>query len=119
VRYFPDRQASRRDNATMPGMRMTRTLQLAVAFTILAAVAVGVFRCTRPSGYVNCVVVRDQTSFVGTRLQNTGSTFHKTVSLAECGALDQQHDNSDGSARGRVRWVQCMVGPDCDEAGMF
>jgi len=96
-----------------------RTLWITALTGIVGLAVVEVVLWTRPSDYVNCVVVEDQSAFTGKYLKNTGATLHKTVSTAECRALDRQHDGSDGGERGRVRWVPCRSGPDCDEAGMF
>ncbi|PIP38931.1 MAG: hypothetical protein COX19_09920 [Desulfobacterales bacterium CG23_combo_of_CG06-09_8_20_14_all_51_8] len=71
------------------------------------------------SGISNCVIVNNEKDFTGDRLKHSKSLFFSRIPTNECIAKDQQIDNGDGSRKGKVRWVECTYGPDCDEAGMF
>jgi hypothetical protein len=81
--------------------------------------AVLLWRSWEPSGYANCVVVAKEADFVGERLKYSAAQLHATRPVQECVDEDVRLDGGDGPARGRVRWVECMKGPDCHEAAMF
>jgi hypothetical protein len=90
---------------------------LTLAFVALAAVLL--WRSWEPSGYANCVVVAQEADFIGERLKYAGARSHGTRPVQECVDEDVRLDGGDGPSRGRVRWVECMKGPDCHEAAMF
>ena len=71
------------------------------------------------SEFSNCVVARSETDFIGDRLKHTKNAKRSTMLTKECIDEDLKIDNGDGNNTGKVRWVECYVGPDCDEAGMF
>ncbi len=72
----------------------------------------------KKSGYSNCVVAISAESFIGGNLKYEGEAERKTLKTEKCIELDQMLDGADGQTKGRVRWVECSMGPDCDEAGM-
>lgn len=71
------------------------------------------------SKYSNCAIATRASSFIGEKLRNDGDAVVSRQLTAECMKRDRDIDGSDGEDRGRVRWVVCPKGPDCDEAGMF
>jgi len=71
------------------------------------------------SGYANCVVVTNETDYIGERLRYSHAESHEASSVDECVTLDKQQDGGDGPLHGKVRWAECFKGPDCDEAGMY
>lgn len=71
------------------------------------------------SGYANCVTAQRAEAFVGRMLKFEGEAERETVRTEECARLDKELDKADGPKAGRVRWVECPTGPDCDEAGML
>ncbi len=73
----------------------------------------------QPSGYVHCVVVRDPAQFSGEWLKHSGAESDSVMKLAECQAKERAIKEQDGARVGRVRWAECLSGPDCDEAGAF
>jgi hypothetical protein len=85
---------------------------------ILVIIALMAISTTRKSGYSNCVVAASAASFTGKNLKYDGAAERKTLKTEECVGSDQKLDGADGPQKGRVRWVECSVGPDCDEAGM-
>lgn len=72
----------------------------------------------KKSGYSNCVVAESEASFIGRNLKFEGNAERNTLKTELCVQEDQELDGADGPKSGRVRWVECLVGPDCDEAGM-
>lgn len=70
------------------------------------------------SDYANCVIANDTVNFTGKRLKHDGSAVASRIPATECAAQDSIVDGGDGERLGRVRWVVCLQGPDCDEAGM-
>jgi hypothetical protein len=66
-----------------------------------------------------CVVVADVKDFTGTYLLHRAAESKRNVKITECEERDRQIDGGDGMRAGRVRWVVCPKGPDCDEAGRF
>lgn len=66
-----------------------------------------------------CVVVADTRDFTGTYLLHRQAQSKSVIKTTECEAQDRQIDGGDGMRAGRVRWVVCPRGPDCDEAGRF
>ncbi|GHC13252.1 hypothetical protein GCM10010080_30900 [Thermomonas carbonis] len=85
----------------------------------LASVSVLIFvvvACTK-SGYSNCVQVEDEKDFTGEWLKASGTEEKRTVRTEECVALDRAQDSGNGPKTGKVRWAECLSGPDCDETG--
>jgi hypothetical protein len=71
------------------------------------------------SGYSNCVIVSDESRFIGERLKYSQALSHGKKTDQECISDDLKLDSGNGPLVGKVRWVECLKGPDCDEAGMF
>ena len=90
-----------------------------ITLTVVIGLAVLLSHCLSDSDYVNCVVAADPASFTGERLKNDGRVASARLPTTECLARDREFDGGDGNNSGRVRWVVCLNGPDCDEAGMF
>jgi hypothetical protein len=90
--------------------RITRLLLVAVLATVTAC---------GESPYANCVVAPQPSAFIGEKLKHLGSAERSTIMKEQCAAKDRELDGGDGARAGRVRWVGCLNGPDCDEAGMF
>ena len=83
------------------------------ALVILAAT------CLQTSGFVNCVVVEKEEHFIGEMLAHSSAEVFGPLPLEECEALDRDLDGGDGPREGRVRWVECLKGPNCNETGDF
>ncbi|TXT40237.1 MAG: hypothetical protein FD135_1471 [Comamonadaceae bacterium] len=66
-----------------------------------------------------CVEVADRSHFTGTYLKHHHAQSASVVKTSVCEELDRKMDAGDGMKAGRVRWVVCPRGPDCDEAGLF
>lgn len=75
--------------------------------------------CLQPSGWVHCVQVAQPGDFTGRWLAHRQAQWRGRVPQAQCQQRDQQLDGRDGPRAGRVRWADCVSGPDCDEAGLF
>ena len=90
-------------------------------FMISLGIMVSATACTwlAESKYSNCVVARDVGSFTGEKLKNDGNAISSRELTETCIAKDKEIEDGDGADRGKVRWVVCLQGPDCDEAGMF
>ena len=71
------------------------------------------------SGFANCVIAESVSAFTGKYLKHSGNAERETVKTELCAVKDLELDNNDGPKKGRVRWVECSRGPDCDEAGMI
>jgi len=71
------------------------------------------------SKYSNCVIAEDTRSFIGEKLKNSGNADSSRMLTTDCADKDRDIDAGDGNMSGRVRWVVCLQGPDCDEAGMY
>ena len=106
--WLPRRQSSLRNGG------MTRRLPIVLSIALSAA-------CNpfEKSDYSNCVVAKAEANYIGENLKHTSDARRSTMLTEECVAADQRIDLGDGSKAGKVRWVVCYVGPDCDEAGMF
>ncbi len=91
---------------------------------ILFLSIVGVYWLTsghffKKSGISNCVVVDHEADFTGEYLKHSRHILFERMPTPDCVQKDQTIDKGDGPGKGRVRWVECTFGPDCDEAGMF
>ena len=75
-------------------------------------------RCTLPSGLAICAIAESPSAFTGTLFKNDGHVEFKTVRTEKCEQLDQKVEN-DGDRSGKVRWVECLSGPDCGEGLMY
>ena len=71
------------------------------------------------STYSNCAFAADETHFTGLWLRNDGRVAMARRLTKDCKQVDVEIDGGDGKRVGRVRWAECLKGPDCDEAGMF
>lgn len=100
-------------------MRLFKFAGLLLLVLVAVAVVTGLMRGGKKSGYANCVVAESPAAFIGERLKFAGNAERMTVKTPECVARDTELDAGDGPTHGRVRWVECAAGPDCDEAGMF
>lgn len=67
----------------------------------------------------NCVVVADTSHFTGEKLLYSSASFHRVEMTTMCESKDIELDGGDGNKTGRVRWFECLPGPDCDEIAMY
>ena len=86
---------------------------------LLLAAALATLSACGESPYANCAVAPQPSAFIGKMLKHDGSARLGTVLTEECIARDRELDGGDGKKAGRVRWVVCLNGPDCGEAGML
>lgn len=87
-----------------------------------AAVAVLVLALSsgcQKSGYAHCVSVADEKAYTGQWLRNRQAVVDSVMKTEQCAALEASAGESDGPKLGKVRWAECLAGPDCDEAGKF
>jgi len=70
------------------------------------------------SDFSNCVVVEDNSHYIGKHLKYSSANTHETMKTVECMQIDKTIDGADGPEHGRVRWSVCPKGPDCEETGM-
>ena len=96
-------------------------LKLTTVLVIVVGLFMFVFGMNpfKKSGFANCVEGSNPNEFIGKRLKHAGSATRQTIKTEQCVTLDVEKDNGDGPSLGNVRWVECSMGPDCDEAGMF
>ncbi|HOC60054.1 MAG TPA: hypothetical protein PKN70_08900 [Smithellaceae bacterium] len=89
--------------------------------TVLIVVIMLIAGCgmTEKSGLSNCVVVEKEDHFTGEWLRHSRAVYFGRMKTPECVRKDQEIDQGDGPRKGKVRWAECMKGPDCDEAGLF
>jgi hypothetical protein len=71
------------------------------------------------SGISNCVIVENEADFTGDYLKHSRFVLFERLPTAQCVKKDKEIDKGDGAKKGKVRWVECTKGPDCDEARMF
>lgn len=71
------------------------------------------------SEYSHCVQVAKTSDFTGDWLLASQTLSDRTVRTEDCVALDRSDDLGDGPREGTVRWAECRLGPDCNEAGEF
>ncbi len=71
------------------------------------------------SGLSNCVIVEKEEDFTGEWLKHSRAVFFGRLKTPDCVQKDREIDKGDGPKKGKVRWVECLKGPDCDEAGMY
>jgi hypothetical protein len=88
----------------------------ALIFAIILFAGCGM---TEKSGLSNCVVVEKEDDFNGKWLRHSRSVYFGRLKTPECVQKDQDIDKGNGPKKGKVRWVECLKGPDCDEAGMY
>lgn len=79
-------------------------------------ISAGMTSCTE-SNYAHCVIVKNEQQFNGKKLRSVGPKESSTKTKEACALKDKEIDKSDGPDKGRVRWVNCSIGPDCGEAG--
>ena len=92
-------------------------------FTAILVVAVSatfvMLKWSNKTEYSNCVAVSVESDFVGQWLKHRGERMSKIRLTAECEEMDVAQDGGNGPKAGRIRWAECLAGPDCDEAGMY
>lgn len=91
-------------------------------YVYLFSVLVGILSiqsCSTDPNHVHCLVVSDESHYIGEWLKSNGAVQDGVIETAECNRLDTKIDDSDGNKAGKVRWASCLFGPDCDEAGVF
>ena len=90
-----------------------------ISIILLGFFGIQLFALFHKTDYCNCVVVSDESDFNGEWLKHKKSTSFSVRKTDECILLDDNLDKGDGSKTGKVRWAECLSGPDCDEAGLF
>lgn len=89
---------------------------IVLAFLLMFALGMNPMK---KSAYSNCVVVDSGDAFIGKYLKFEGQGERMTLKTEQCIEKDKELDGADGPEDGRVRWVECPVGPDCGEMGMI
>ena len=85
----------------------------------IAAVFSSVLGCLPvKSGDSHCVVVEDESHYTGAWLKHSTAKQSSRIPTEKCKALDQKIDDGDGEKKGKVRWIECLKGPDCEEPAM-
>jgi hypothetical protein len=112
----------------MLGTILVKLKQISISlFKLLLAIStillVAIFILTgghffKKSGLSNCVIVADENDFSGEWLKHSKSEVFTRLPTIDCIEKDRHIDSSDGPKKGKVRWAECLYGPDCDEAGM-
>lgn len=74
-------------------------------------------RFMQPVGNVRCVEVADAQQFIGNHLKLYGQSSEEIVPLSECQMRDTERDGSSGGRQGRIRWAECKVDQECNQAG--
>ena len=97
-------------------MKVVKYSFITIVTLILCIVGV---KCMTTSEYSNCVIVEKTSDFDGKWLKNNINISMKTTLTSECKMKDNEIDNGDGNKQGRIRWAECLAGPDCSEAGNF
>lgn len=85
----------------------------------LAWAGINAYFWTQKTDLAYCVVAADQSAFTGEWMKHQSAESERIIKAAECQNTDAALDNGDGKKAGRVRWVECMAGPDCNEGGNF
>ena len=75
--------------------------------------------CLKDSPYSNCVTTENNENYIGEKLLTDTNITKERILTTACIAKDELIDGGDGNNSGKVRWVVCLSGPDCDEAGNF
>lgn len=96
-------------------------LKVIIAVALVAAVFCVLLGINpfKTSEYSNCVIVFEEKHFTGEWLKHSRAASHSRMLTSKCLEKDKEIDSGDGPKKGRVRWAECLQGPDCDEAGMF
>lgn len=97
----------------MKSIRLIKLLIVSVIFLF------SLQSCLKENGLAHCVIVEKEADFTGKWLKTDSSLKKQIVKVEECEKLDKELDQSDGHKKGKVRWANCLAGPDCDEAGNF
>lgn len=71
------------------------------------------------SDFSNCVIAEEESDFTGEWLKHKTPISSGVKKTEECIALDFEIDNGDGNKNGKVRWAECLHGPDGDETGRW
>lgn len=90
-----------------------------VVLMLVVSLAMTACNPVEESKYSHCVVAEDESNFIGEKLKYDGNAKSSVMLTTDCINRDQIMDEGDGQEHGKVRWVVCLQGPDCDEAGMF
>ena len=90
----------------------------ALVITVLGVslVACNPFETTE---YSYCVEAESVSAFTGDWLKNDGNVHGSIQLTKECSRKDRKLDSGTGPKFGKIRWVECLQGPDCDEGGNF
>jgi hypothetical protein len=82
----------------------------------LSLVACNPFETTE---YSYCVEAESASAFTGNWLKNDGNVKGSIQLTNECARKDRKFDSGSGPKYGKIRWVECLQGPDCDEGGNY
>ena len=88
-------------------------------FVSVVRLSIAIVGGCEKSDYAHCVCVKDENAFTGKWLKNSGAEIDTVMKTEACMALEKSESETDGPRAGRVRWAECLVGPDCDESGKF
>ncbi len=87
-------------------------------YFLVAIISVTSCYWQQKSEFANCSIVEKESDYIGKNLKAKSYVSINRVKLSQCSSIDAEIDKGDGASLGKVRWVQCLKGPDCDEAGM-
>lgn len=85
----------------------------------LAWIGIQAYFWTQKTDLAYCVITQKPEDFTGEWMKHAQAESELVVKTLECQQQDVAIDGNDGNKAGRVRWVACLAGPDCNEGGNF
>jgi len=74
---------------------------------------------TQKTDLAYCVITQKPEDFTGEWMKHGQAESERIIKTQACREQDAAIDGGDGNKAGRVRWVECLAGPDCNEGGNF
>lgn len=91
----------------------------AIGSLILAWAAINLYFWSQKTDRAYCVIAQNNAAFTGEWMKHDSAESESIVKTTECQESDRKLDEGNGKKAGRVRWVECLAGPDCNEGGNF
>ncbi len=98
-------------------LKFFRYIFWALTIIVLASVIIFTIIGRQKSGKAHCIIVKNENDFIGNHLKYTVAEDDSYLMTKDCEEKDKTIDAGDGNKKGKVRWVECFKGPDCEELG--
>ena len=98
----------------MPKKEALINLAIPASVLVVGILAATILPIALRTELSRCGIAESDIHFAGESLMHNGTAVLQTMRTDECEKLDREIDGGNGPQRGRIRWVKCLKGRDCN-----